>query len=220
MTLDYGEIQQTISPLRLIFWGGLFCLIDITYASTDNGEGWKLDLFDDAVGMILILYGLARLREVQVDDRYAGALRFVSVVAFFALLQAIHNHFIYQVPPLLTFLFNVLGVLKLIAIIVFCVAMRRLCESASLVSASRSWYTTINLFILIYLLPLGFFYVLAAFAMLTGNNFNYHTDSGDAIMVIPVLLIFFIPLIHFFMSTSRMINEAEEISRDETVDQW
>ncbi len=222
MTLDYVNIQRTISPLRLIFWGGLFCILDLNYSFIENGEGWKFDLLDDAVGVMMIMYGLARLREVEVDERYAKALTFVSVVAVFALLVAIHNHRIYHVPPALTFCFSVIGVFKLVAMLVFCGAMRRLCEHAQLVLAARSWSTTITLFTVIYLIPLGIYYCAVGITTLTGSNFNYHIDrtnlAGAEILFLTLLLLFFIPFIHFFISTSRMIHEAIELPPDNSTD--
>jgi hypothetical protein len=61
------------------------------------------------------------------------------------------------------------------------------------------------LFVLIYLVPLGSFYLLSMAAAVTGRSFNF--DLGPAgLLVLPV---FAVPLVHLFVSTSRMRRAAE-----------
>ena len=93
----------------------------------------------------------------------------------------------------------------LIAVLVFCVAMRWLSTEADLETAARSWTTTIWLVTLIYLIPLGFFYIAATVALVTGTSFNINLGPAG-LLLLPV---FCLPLIHLFISTSRMRSEAE-----------
>jgi hypothetical protein len=201
------DVSRTIAPLRFIFWGGLLCVLDVTFSGTVNGEGWKFDLLNDFVGMLLICAGVFKLGDITVHDRYATAMRYVKVVSVLAALEAFHGHFIYAVPTALSVFLSLLGLAKMIAIVVFCVAMRWLSTEAQLDLAAQSWTTTIWLVTLIYLIPLGFFYAAATVALVTGTSFNINLGPAG-LLLIPV---FCVPLIHLFMSTSRMRNEAETL---------
>lgn len=33
--------RRAITPLRMIFWGGLLCIFDLTFTETTNGTGFK-----------------------------------------------------------------------------------------------------------------------------------------------------------------------------------
>ena len=70
---------------------------------------------------------------------------------------------------------------------------------------------TTKLFLIIYLIPLGIFHAVASLAIATDANFN--VDLGAAwLLAVPI---FFVPLIHLFMSTSRMQEEAQTVVVEE-----
>ena len=119
MSNALGDIRSIIFPLRLVFWGGLISVFDITFSQTVNGEGWKFDILNDFVGMLMITWGVFKLAEVNVHDRYRTAMLFVKVVAVLSCFDAFHAHFLYDIPPLISFLFSVLGVAAMIATVVF-----------------------------------------------------------------------------------------------------
>ncbi|MHB9134293.1 MAG: hypothetical protein ACYDBB_24750 [Armatimonadota bacterium] len=202
------DILRIIPALRLIFWGGLLCFFDFKLREINGNTGTSVDLINDTLGLIFILYGLAWLRAITVNAQYAAALRYCTMVAVLLLVKSIHDIWIYPVPDFLNFLFSVLGVAKVVALVVFSLAMCRLCVHKRLVESARSWITTRTLFIVIYLIPLGLLYTAGAFAALTGGTFDFHTDNPGLTYLF--LAIFFIPFIHLFLSTSRMIREAEE----------
>jgi hypothetical protein len=208
------SVRQAITPLRMIFWGGILCVFDFTITSTHNAQGLKFDFLNDALGTFLIALGVFRLGSIQVHDRYAGAMRFVQVVSVVAVLDAIREHFVMPLPPAVSFVISVLGFINLVAVIVFCVAMRWFCEQAQLHRSLASWRLTTMLFVVIYLLPLGFFYLAAAWAIATGNSLQI--DLGPAALL--VLPVFAVPLIHLFVSTSRMRHEAETLYEAEPFD--
>jgi len=205
VSLSIGDIRRTLSPLRLIFWGGLICVLDITFSETVNGSGWKFDILNDFVGMLMITWGVLQLAEIAVHDRYRTAMSFVKVVAVLSCVDAFHAHFIYDTPPLIAFLLSILGIAAMIATVLFSVAMRWLSVEADLRYSAQSWRTTTFLFVLIYLIPLGLFYCAAAIAIATGTSFNINLGPAGLLLV-PV---FFIPVIHLFISTSRMGVEAD-----------
>ncbi len=203
--MPVSDIKSVILPLRLIFWGALIVLVDLTYSQTVNGVGWRFDFVNDAVGMLMIVWGTSRLGKIRVDDRYRTAMRLVTISAVLSLLDAIHGHFIYDTPPTVALFFSVVGFAAMIATVVFCVAMRWLSEGAGLQRSARSWKITTLLFVIVYLIPIGLFYCAAAVAIAMGSPFNIQLGPVGLLLV-PV---FCVPLIHFFVSTSRMKADAE-----------
>lgn len=200
-----NAVKQAITPLRMIFWGGLLCIFDFTFSQTTNGRGFRFDILNDALGTILIAVAVFQLGTISVHSRYAAVMRFVQIVSVLAVLDAIRGHFIAPLPAAFNFALNLFGLVSLAAIIAFCVAMRWFCEEAQLPEASRSWKVTTVLFIVIYLVPLGVFYLAAAVAIASGTSFNI--DLGPAGLIL--LPVFAIPVVHLFISTSRMKRGAE-----------
>lgn len=204
ITIDEHVVNQAITPLRLIFWGGLLCIFDFNLSQTFNGNGFKFDVLSDAVGTILIAAGVFRLSALPIHDQYKSKMKFVKVVAVIAVVDALQDHFIPPLLPLGYLAFNLFGVLNLAAIIVFCVAMRWFCEETRLLEASQSWGSTTLLFALIYVAPLGLLYLIGTLNMAQATSANF--DFGPlAILALPL---FAVPLIHLFMSTSRMKRAA------------
>jgi hypothetical protein len=204
MTND--DVRRSILPLRLIFWGALLCILNITFSFTSNGTGFKFDILDDTVGASMIAWGVFRLAGIDVHRRYAVVMSLLKPVVVLKILDTIRDHFILEWPPLVSFILLVFSIVCLVAVIAFCAAMRWFCEEVPLAEASRSWRTTTVLFVVIYCIPLGLFYSAAILAMLTGRSFQI--DLGPiGLLLIPVFLI---PVIHLFVSTSRMRRAAEE----------
>lgn len=201
------DIRVAISPLRLIFWGGLICVFDIKFN--------QFDALDDLVGMIMLTWGVFKLSHITVHGRYAMAMRYTKGVAMLSCFKALHGHFVYEVPALLSIILSLIGVAAMIATVIFCVAMRWLSTEAQLGASARSWKTTTLLFTFMYLIPIGIFFCATAVAIATGETF--HFDLGPA--GLPLLVLLFAPLIHFFVSTSRMRREAQlstEIGQPDT----
>jgi hypothetical protein len=201
-------VKQAITPLRLIFWGGLLCVFDFTFSETTNGWGLKFDVLDDVLGTILIAVGVFRLSASPVHDRYATMMKFVQVMSLLAVLDAIRDHFIMPLHPVVQFVLSLFGLITLAAIVGFCIAMRWFCEATNLLEASRSWSTTTLLFVIIYLVPLGLFYVITAGTIASGTSFDLNLGPAG-LVCFPV---FVIPFIHLFMSTSRMRRAAETMA--------
>ena len=199
------DSKAVLLPLRVIFWGALIVLIDLTYSETTNGVGWRFDFLNDVVGMLMILWGTSRLAKIHVSDSYRTAMGFVTVTAVLSLLDAIHSHFIYETPPAVMLLSALIGVASMIAMVVFCVAMCWLSQAAGLTRAARSWKTTISLMVIVYLIPIGGLSGAAAIAIAWGSPFNLELGPKHLLLV-PV---FCVPLVHFFVSTTRMKADAE-----------
>jgi hypothetical protein len=193
-------VGRAILPLRLIFWGGLLMIFDLKVSQKVNGEGFQFDVLNDALGAALIAWGVFRLATIPVPGRYAAAMTLVKVTVILAFANAVRAHVIMPLPDAMSVALFVLGLAKLAAIVVFCWAMRRMCLHYDLARAAASWRVTLILFAAIYLVPLGAFYLLAAGTIATGASF--HFDLG--LLGLLVLPVFALPLVHLFVSTSRM----------------
>ncbi len=191
-------------PLRGIFSGGLLCVLDFKISSTTNGEGWRFDFLNDFVGMVTIAWAVFRLSRIEVEPRYAIAMGFLKIVAVLGCVKALHNHLIYDTPLLISLLIDLQGFLAMAGTVIFCVAMQWLSRHAGLDRSAESWKVTTILFLVIYLIPLGLFYLASLFATATGQSFNLDLGIGG-LLLIPIFLI---PLVHFFISTSRMRDES------------
>lgn len=205
--LSHHEVKEAVKPLRILFWGGILCVFDINVSSIVNGEGFKLDFLNDFVGMLMITYGVFKLSKIFISNSYQKRMLFVKVISVFCCIDAFHGHLIYKSPEIFSYMGSILGLCSLIAMIVFCNSMLELSKSADLLESVSKWTTTRLLFILIYLLPLGLFYLAGLIAMLTGESFNINLGPAG-LLLLPV---FFIPLFFIFKSTSVMKREIEGI---------
>jgi len=203
--LSSDHIHAAIKPLRLIFWGGILWIFDLTFSTTTNGSGYRCDVLDDTVGTILIAIGVFRLSRAGVHGNYSTLMLIVRLTILASIIETAMKHFIFAYPAPLDFLLNVLGLCQLTAIILFCVAMKQFCAEANLQKVAASWQVTFLLFCFIYVLPLGFMYLAALIALLAGTSFNVNLGVAG-LLLLPV---FAAPLIHFFVSTSRMRRAAD-----------
>lgn len=201
------DLSLAILPLRLIFWGGMLRLFDLSYSQTTNGSGFRFDILNDALGMGLILWGCKSLAGFRVDERYAKAMTFVLIMGLVEFILAIKEHFISPepTPPILTVVNSLESIAALIAAVMFCLAMRWLCQAAALTESEKSWQTTTTLLICLNVVPLSLLHLAGVLATVTGGNFHY--DIGFGIFL--VLAVLAIPLIFMFISTSKMKNEIE-----------
>ena len=205
--MNEQSVRLAITPLRMIFWGGLLCIFDITFTQTTNGQGFKCDILDDTLGAILIMTGVFKLSAIVVHGRYATVMRFIQVVSVLAVLNTIRAHFIMPLLPMVHVVLNLFGLVTLLAIVAFCIAMRWFCVEAGFSAAAGSWNVTTWLFVLIYLFPLGLLYLVTAVAMASGQSFNINLGPAG-LLLLPV---FAIPVVHLFVSTSRMKRGAETL---------
>jgi len=200
-------MSALITPLRLIFWGALLCLLDFHVSQTTNGQGFKFDFLNDFLGMILITVGVFRLSRQAPTPSAARAMNFVKIVAVVSTIKALIDHTIFQAPEPWTFFWTLFALAELAANVIFCFSMILYCNHHGLPEPARSWRTTAWLFVVIYALPLGLFYVAALIAMLAGESFNL--NLGPAFLLVLAVLV--IPIIHFFVSTSRTARAAASV---------
>jgi len=205
------RFYQALNPLRKIFWGVLLVVFHLNISQTQNGRGFKFDLLNDFIGAILIALGVFRLADFTVSHTYASWMKFLKVVAVIGIFRGLLDHFVFEVSPEWHFFMEFLKLLNLIALIGFCRCMRWLCAEYAADVPARSWAFTELLFSLIYLLPVGAFYLAVMVALLTKSSFNIQLPPAIIIVLFAALIV---PLIHFFISTSRMKTAALEDMAD------
>lgn len=199
MPLQPHDTKKAITPLRLVFWGGVVCVFDVRFN--------RFDILNDVVGAILIACGVFGLGDLRIHRRYRDALLFVKIISVLAVAEAINSHVRYELPRPAYFVLHLYGIAKMLATVVFCLAMRWLCVAGGLTKSERSWKTTTVLFAVIYLAPWGILHLVWIGCIITRRSFN--VNLGPEVLLL--LFIFFIPLIHLFVSTSRMRREVASI---------
>ena len=115
------------------------------------------------------------------------------------------GHFIFQTPVVLSIFSNLLGLVTLCATVMFCTSMNKLAMAYSLDQSASSWLMTRLLVIIFWVIPLGILYLIGTGNLLMGTPSNLNIGF----LVIPLLIAMLIPLVHLFISTSRMRREAE-----------
>jgi hypothetical protein len=189
-------------------WGTLLVLFDITYTSTSNGAGFRVDFISDSVGLLLITVAVGRLRHIPMDSSYATGMIFVHWVSILSLLESLMQHFVFDSPWLLTFLSSVLGIARIVAVLSFCACMRHVSREALLDDAERIWLRTLVFFFVLYGIPLGVLLTMGLVAMVTGQP--PRLDPGSNIVWLGVL--FLLPLLSFVSATATMARSAETMS--------
>jgi hypothetical protein len=207
-TISPGDLRSAILPLRLVFWGGLLCLLDFKVSETRNGSGWSFDYLNDFLGMLMITWSVFRLAGFDLGGPYDRSMRFVKIIAVIAAVRAFDGHFIYPQGELLILVRHLFGIAVILSLVVFFRSMERLSDAAGLIRAAASWRFTRLLFLWIYVIPLGLLYAAMAVATVAGARFHFNLGPFGLF----VLPLFFVPLVHLFMSTSRMKREIGTVT--------
>lgn len=198
------ETQRIISALRLIFWGGLICLLDFNIGT--------FDVINDFIGAVMLTWGVFKMSRMAVHSRYTQAMLFTKIVAVIFCVDtlidqlSVFTYALNQIDGIFLLIgSSLLGIAQVTAATVFCMAMRGLSMEMNLMEAAQSWRKTTILFSVIYLIPLGLFYFVSMISGLMGESFHFNLG----ILGLPLLILFFVPLIHFFFSTNRMKSNAQ-----------
>lgn len=200
------ELQRAVSPLRRIFWGGILCVFDITFTMNGHPIGFKFDILDDFIGWLLMTSGVFQLGKMELARSYRKGMGFVKVICVISTFKAFMAHFIFEKPEAVSTLMEAYGLAELAAVLVFCAAMRLFCRMTSLESAAQSWATTTWLFAWLYVLPVGGLFVARLYSLLIRTPLNVNLGPAALLLFLPIVL----PIIHLFVSTSRMARAAEE----------
>jgi len=202
------RMPAIISALHLIFWGGLIVVIDIRIN--------RFDIVNDVIGAFIIAAGVFRLADLPVDRTYATQMSYVRVTSVVFVVHCIVVDLLgLEATGGLQVILSLAALAEFAAIVVFCLAMRRLSNSAGLASSAYSWRTTTLLFLIVYAPAMCFGVAAGLYAAATGARFTPnvtpHSFGAMLMLVVVVLVIFAIPVVHLFVSTSRMAREAEQL---------
>lgn len=197
-----GDPRRAVTPLRMISWGGLICLIDINITLN---RSFKVDLLDDFVGMLLITIGVFRLSALDEDPKYRASMDLVKIISVISTLKALIHHWKFDAGPVWDWGWEIYAFLELAAVLLFCRSMRNLCTRWGRERPAASWETTHTLYLALYVFPLGCIHVYIMLALAKGSYGR--VDVGPWALLFLALLL--IPLIHLFVSTSRMKNAAQ-----------
>ena len=205
----FGPQQRpTLSPqaaaaaeraLAKIFWGTLLAVLDFWLSYTTNGSGIRFDVLNDAVGMLLIAWGVYQLSAIWDEPAYRRTMSLCFCVSLLALGQAVLDHLVLPWPPLFGVVSTLFSLVCLVCIYLFCAAMRTFCWLGQLDQAEASWRTSQLLFLILSLVPS---------AIMHAAGWLYFAAAGRASLEIGPLAILLliaavVPLIHMFVSISR-----------------
>lgn len=199
--------RDVIAAMRWIFWGGLLCIFDITTQWVSTGSagatGWRIDWLPDALGVMLILAGLRVLARFPLGLSYSRVLSAGVATAWVSLVISLVKFRVMYEPPAWKLFLSLFSITRLVVITLFCGALARLAVSLGASAATRSFMTTRAAFVMLYVLPLAVFYSMVPLAML-GMKVNLDIDGTAAIALLALLAV---PLLHFYVSTSRLQRE-------------
>jgi hypothetical protein len=190
------DVHSTIRPLRWIFWGALLWIIDFKIN--------EFDLANDVLASILVLAGVSKLGQIDVSERYRNVMAVVWLVAVVSVPVTLMKMFGTNFPPPVTMTLTVLSLAQLATTVAFCVAMRWLCIAAGLNRSAESWRLTTIFFLALFAGPLGLLYGCMLISQLTGMRWTLNVGTS----VLLILFVLLVPIVHFFISTSRMRHEA------------
>ena len=116
------RMPAIISALHLIFWGGLIVVIDIRIN--------RFDIVNDVIGAFIIAAGVFRLADLPVDRTYATQMSYVRVTSVVFVVHCIVVDLLgLEATGGLQVILSLAALAEFAAIVVFCLAMRRLSNS-------------------------------------------------------------------------------------------
>lgn len=198
------DIIHAARPLRRIFWGALLVLVDISFAWRFGDTGFRLDLLDDTLGMLLITAAIGQLRDIPMGGWYATRMVFLHWVAIVALLDSVLQHFIFPKPWLLAFLSLVMPFVMIAALLALCACMRDVCRAAMLSEEAQRWQRAFVLFLAFS----GILLALIGLGVLTIGLPAHFTPTPDLLWI---GVLFLVPNFYFLRATSTMARAVEEM---------
>lgn len=192
--------------MGLIAIGSIVVLLDFTFSISTNGSGFRFDVINDVIGMLLILVGLVRLASFRIDSQYDSTFRFLKTVALICCFEAGFNHFIFATPEpwILSFAILILGLAKLVAVIYFCRSMIRLSQHYLLPQSAASWTETMKWVGLFWVVPMLIILSLSGYTLMI----NPRAEFNLGVFFLPAIALMLLPVIRLFSAISVMRREA------------
>lgn len=224
-------IDQAVVPLRMIFWGGLLCLLPSAGPVTAGSgftAGLAFDVTRNAAGLILIIVGVQRLSVIPRSARYTTWMRIVKWLAVVTAVRVTWGRLFLPWPTTTFYAWSLLT-LALAGMILFALGMRELALGADLTASAKSWRVNRNLQLGIW----GTFYLIGYGPELltwalgaTPDIFGYLLRQwsqfatrylGEEVLLVALIapLLVYVPMIHFYMSIWRTLSEITSQSATE-----
>ncbi len=208
------EALKAVTPLRLVFWGSMLYIVDYVPAWAKT-ERWRVDLFSDVVGMVLVAIGASLLWRLPVhqpsNDRYSGLMRMVKYVAIGSAIVAAMEHVVFYHPRALNVFLALFGAVRAVTIVLFGWSVMYICTEAKLARAHKSWTVTMFLLGGILGLPLLYCSYVTFLTLLAPGGLPM--DLGWAKPALTI--VWAIPLAAVYVSTSHLAKEATEPDNDD-----
>jgi hypothetical protein len=202
--IPLADLKRAVLPLRFVFWGAVVNIVDITLRS----EIGPIDLISDAAGMALVLAGTAKLARLRVDETYRKGTLFAAVVAALSLIRELVAYFPrWKAEPFVRGYGELVGLLEVAAMGVFCAMMVRLARSAELPDVAADWRRTLIWFLWIEVGLLGLLRAATTLWLLAGRPRLPLPAFDLSFWIVALLLLLGLllwPWIRFFLSTNRL----------------
>ena len=198
--LSRGEIliiRKMIFPLKLIVIGISFLVLEINF--------FGFDLLNDTLALLLITSAVLRLTFIYNSKRYDFGMTYVSMV----LILSVAASFFQIIKPELfeeyIQYFSYLSALQATALIVFCMSMYWFCDELNIKELAKYWQSAYLLFAFFLILPNAIFQLLVYFY----NLREMISDIFWVLILIIYIILAFIPIIHMFQVSVKMLNYAK-----------
>lgn len=202
-----ARLRRLRTPLRLIFWGGLFVVLDFNLGAgviSETGAriGGRFDVLNDTLGLFLMTGGLVSIASRKVwSGGYETMISLVAGGAVAACLGAVVEWWFpwrSRVSPTATWL---LGAVAIALIFLFCLAFAWLGESLRLPAVAAAWHRTAWLSLACYGGAAIFIRVMAS-----GSEVELEVSG---IPLLALILVQSAPLVSLFAVTRQMLKATE-----------
>jgi hypothetical protein len=131
--------ERVIVPCRLIFWGIIICAVGISVET--------FDIFNDFIGMLLILWGVVLLFRVPISRRYQRRMSFLVVIAILSTIMAFYGAIVLPLKPawlpppgnIVFALFFFCAFVSLVSMLMFFRCMKEYCAVMNWERPLASW---------------------------------------------------------------------------------
>ncbi len=198
------NLKRLAAPLRLLFWGGLFIVVDFRLGLRVGNQAAGFDVLPDPIGLALVVLGVWRLAIV---GRFQGVadlcVTTAATVFTFFFAGSVAAWFVPRLEDLAPWGWFALDAAAIVAIVALVFALYERSRSLGLHRLATEWAAIGGLFV-----------VLAALPQLVAR---LRPELIEGTYSVPVSLLAVIPLIWMFAATNRMRKMAEVAVADPPV---
>ena len=192
--------EKIINPLRLIFWGGLFIIIDFNLTCHSTGGAVGIDLLNDTIGLILVTIGLLYLVFIEHNQKYDIVITIVAFISIFFCAGSILSTFYPSIIEKINKFILLIWFIEKVGLLLFCWSLKLLFDDDKMRFLYDRWSTLTILFIFFSILPSGTLLLLQ-------NQLNLIKISMF-LSVLFLTLLQIVPLIYLLSTIKKIIKFA------------